>query len=182
MKKEGLKMEKLRNILDFSKDLLAALLTALLVIQFVVMHTEVPSGSMIPTIMINDHLIVSPFTSYGREPEIGEVVIFYKDGERLVKRLIAKEGDVVDLQNGDVYINGEYLDESAYVRYEHSTYPFSWSDIEFPYVVPKQSYWVMGDNREESADSRVFGAIKSDKMIAISGFRIYPFDTIGVLK
>lgn len=175
-------MEKLRNVLDFSKDLLVALLAALLVIQFVAMHTEVPSGSMIPTIMINDHLIVSPFTAYGREPEVGEIVIFYEGDERLVKRLIAKGGDTVDLQNGDVYVNGAPLDESAYVRYEHSTYPFSWSDIEFPYVVPEGSYWVMGDNREESADSRVFGAIKAEKIIAIGGFRIYPFDTIGVLK
>ncbi|MEG0387906.1 MAG: S26 family signal peptidase, partial [Niameybacter sp.] len=78
-------MQKLRNILDFSKDLLVALLAALLVIRFVAMHTEVPSGSMIPTIMQKDHLVVSPFTAYGRSPKIGEIVIFYEDGDRLVK-------------------------------------------------------------------------------------------------
>lgn len=175
-------MYKLRNILDFSKDLLVALLAALLVIRFVAMHTEVPTSSMVPTIMEKDHLIVSPFTAYGREPRIGEIVIFYQDGERLVKRLIATGGDTVDLIDGDVYVNGEAIDESAYIRYEHTTTPFSWSDIEFPYTVPEGSYWMMGDNREESADSRVFGAVKSDKVIAIGGFRIYPFDTIGVLE
>ncbi|MEF9958390.1 MAG: signal peptidase I [Niameybacter sp.] len=175
-------MQKLRNILDFSKDLLVALLAALLVIRFVAMHTEVPSGSMIPTIMQKDHLVVSPFTAYGRSPKIGEIVIFYEDGDRLVKRLIATGGDTVDLIDGDVYVNGEAIDESSYVRYEHTTYPFSWSDIEFPYTVPEGSYWMMGDNREESADSRVFGAVEGEKIIAIGGFRIYPFDTIGALK
>ena len=175
-------MEKLRNVLDFSKDLLVALLAALLVIQFVAMHTEVPSGSMIPTINEKDHLLISQFTAYHKLPEIGDIVIFREGPDRLVKRVVAQGGDIVDLQDGDVYVNGEILDESSYVRKEHVTYPFSWSDIEFPYEVPGGSFWMMGDYREERADSRVFGAIKEEAIIAIGAFRIYPFDQIGVLE
>lgn len=175
-------MQKLRNLLDFSKDLLVALLAALLVIQFVAMHTEVPSGSMIPTINEKDHLIISQFTAYYKSPQIGDIVIFYQGGDRLVKRVIAQGGDVVDLIDGQVYINGNAIDESSYVRKEGATYPFSWSDIEFPYQVPEGSYWMMGDNREESADSRVFGAIKEEDIIAIGAFRIYPFNSVGVLE
>lgn len=175
-------MQKLRNLLDFSKDLLVALLAALLVIQFVAMHTEVPSGSMIPTINEKDHLIISQFTAYYKSPKIGDIVIFYQGGDRLVKRVIAQGGDVVDLQEGQVYVNGNVIDESSYVREEGTTYPISWSDIEFPYHVPEGSYWMMGDNREASADSRVFGAIKEEDIIAIGAFRIYPFNNLGVLE
>lgn len=175
-------MQKIRNLLDFSKDLLVALLAAILVIQFVAMHTEVPSGSMIPTINEKDHLVISQFTAYYKLPKIGDIVIFHQGGDRLVKRVIAQGGDKVDLIDGKVYINDQVIDETSYIRKEDSTYPFSWSDIEFPYYVPEESYFMMGDNREESADSRVFGAIKEEDVIAIGAFRIYPFNNIGVLE
>ena len=100
------KVIKAKNIMDTIKDLLIVILVAVLITQFIATRTRVPSGSMEPTIKIGDNLIISRISSYYREPERGEVVIFYQDKERMVKRLIGMPGEIVDLRDGYVYING----------------------------------------------------------------------------
>ncbi len=175
-------MLKVKNFLEFIKEPLLAVLAALLISQFLMMHTRIPSGSMIPTINKGDHLIVNLIPSYYRVPDRGEVVVFEYNGENLIKRVIGLPGDIIDLRDGKVYINGEELDEIAYIRTFNSTREYVGSSIEFPYTVPEGCYFMMGDNREGSADSRIFGAIPKEKIIAIGAFKIYPLDQIGVLR
>lgn len=175
-------MKRIKNTLELMKEPLLAVLSALLISQFLIMHTRIPSGSMIPTIEPGDHLIVNLIPSYYREPKKGEIVVFEYGGEHLIKRVIGEPGDIIDLLEGKVYVNGKEVDETSYIHTYNSTREYAGSEIDFPYTVPKDSYFMMGDNREGSADSRIFGAISKDAIIAIGALKIFPFQTIGILK
>lgn len=170
-----------KSFLDFIKEPLLAVLAALLITQFLFAHTQIPTPSMEPTIMTGDHMVISRLPYYYRNPVHGEIVIFKHDGEFLVKRLIGEPGDVINLIEGKVYINDTLLDESAYLNSSIETYPLH-PDINFPFIVPEDSYFVMGDNRTRSADSRMFGPISRDVIVAKGGLRIYPFNNIGWIK
>ena len=146
--------------------LIAAGVTLLL--RFFVMEPfRVPTGSMEETIMPGDFVLTEKVTPHFREPEIGEVVVFdnpAKDGTVLVKRVIAKAGQTIDLRYGQyVYVD----DEPLYEPYTHEkpTKPLTSQlpgipEITYPYTVPEGCIWVMGDNRVNSRDSRFFGPVE----------------------
>ncbi|ONI44571.1 signal peptidase I [Candidatus Epulonipiscium fishelsonii] len=167
-----------KNILEFFKEPIIAVLVALIISQFFVAHTTIPTGSMISTININDHMFVSNIPFYYRNPERGEIVIFKYGEDNLVKRVIGLPGETVDLKYGKVYINGEVLNEIDYIRFPDTTYP---QVVSFPYTIPEEHYFVMGDNRENSADSRSFGAISRDTIFSLGGYRVYPFNNMGIV-
>lgn len=169
------------HILEFIKDPLLAVLAALLITNFIVVHTQIPTGSMIPTINKGDHMLINRIPFYYRDPARGEIVIFKQEGINLVKRVIGLPGDEMDLIDGSVYINGEPLDESGYLEPEVYSYPLM-SDVVFPYVVPEGHYFVMGDNRGNSQDSRYFGAIPRTDIFAKGGVKIWPLQDIGLVK
>ncbi len=154
--------------LDFVRDIIAAVLAALLLSQFVMAHTTVPTGSMIPTINIDDHMLINYLPYYYRDPEVGEIIVFKHGDANFVKRVIAGPGDTIDLNNGFVYLNGERLDEVDYVREFGTTYPLV---LLFPYTVPEGQYFVMGDNRTNSDDSRVFGTVDREDIFATPLFK-----------
>lgn len=175
----------IRNKADMLKDLLLVVLAAMLITQFIATRTHVPSGSMEPTIMTGDNLIINKIGAYYREPTRGEIVIFKEGGEQLVKRLIGMPGDTIELIDGKVYINSTLLEEGQYLADTVVTLPLydpRYEPVEFPYEVPQDSYFFMGDNRGHSLDSRVFGSIKKSAVIAIGAYRIYPFNEIGHLE
>lgn len=169
------------HILEFIKDPLLAVLAALLITNFLVVHTQIPTGSMIPTINKGDHMLINRVPFYYRDPARGEIVIFRQDDINLVKRVIGLPGDQVELLDGSVYINGKPLDESAYLNADIYSYPLD-SDVEFPYTVPEGHYFVMGDNRGNSQDSRYFGAIPRTDIFAKGGVKIWPLQDIGMVR
>lgn len=171
-----------KKVIEGVKEPLLAVFAALLLSCFIISHTRVPTGSMIPTIYPGTHLIVNHIPYYYRNPKHGEIVVFKWQGENLIKRVVAIPGDVIMIQGGKVYINGQVLDEAHYVESEESTYLFSDSKLTFPYKVPEGYYFMMGDNRKKSKDSRYFGAISRDSIFAKAGFCIYPFDKMGLIK
>ncbi len=179
-----MKNDKLMHILkeafEWGRDIAIAIVIALLITRFVITHTLIPTGSMIPTIEINDHLIINRVPFYFTDPKRGEIVVFHNDKE-LIKRVIAIPGDTLDFQNGDVYLNGELLDE-PYLYEQSSTYDFMMDDIEFPLEIPENMYFMMGDNRNNSEDSRYFGMIHRDAIYAKSWFRIWPLNRLGSVK
>jgi signal peptidase I len=171
-----------KRFIEVIKEPALAVLAAFMISSFIVSHTMIPTGSMISTIMPKDHLIINRIPYYYRNPEIGEIVVFKENGENLIKRVVAKAGDEIDIVDGYVYINKIKIDESSYVFEDGHTYLYTSSDIEYPYIIPEGYYFLLGDNRMESADSRLFGPISRDQISAKAVFRIYPFNRIGIVR
>ena len=123
---------------------------------------------------------------YYREPRKGEIVVFYKGDELWVKRLIGYPGDEIDIHDGNIYVNGECLDESAYLMSEGCSTPIvqtGATPISFPTIVPEDNYFFMGDNRLGSLDCRFeeVGTIPCADVVGKAWIRVYPFNKIGIL-
>ncbi|MBN1193092.1 MAG: signal peptidase I [Coriobacteriia bacterium] len=147
---------------------------------FVVQPYVVPTGSMIPTIELQDRVIANKFVYRFREPEAGEIVVLDDPTgtvTTLIKRVVATGGQTVDLQDGSVVVDGVPLDES----YTHGL-PSEPMSLDMPYTVPEGSVWLMGDNRTNSADSRVFGAVPLSEIKGRAVFCFWPIDRLGVLE
>jgi len=145
----------------------------------------IPSGSMENTLLVGDHLIMSrigydagvPFTDWHvplwRNPLRQQVIIFKPpyapDTTDLIKRTIGLPGDTVDLRDGTVYINGQKFNEPYTIGLTEPAPPGSappgYADIKFPYHVPDNCYFAMGDNRTNSYDSRVWGCVPRNDII-----------------
>jgi len=170
----------LKEVFEWVRDIAFAVIVALLITRFVVTHTVIPSGSMIPTIQIKDHLIINRVPFYFTDPKSGEIVVFQQD-KALIKRVIGVPGDTLDIKDGNVYINGSQLDE-PYLYEPNSTYSFMMDEMALPLEIPEDMYFMMGDNRDNSEDSRYFGLVHRDAIYAKSWFRIWPLDRLGSLK
>ena len=184
-------LKQIKTGLEWSKELILTVLLAVLCICFIISHNEVPSGSMIPTIQEGDHLLTNMIPYYYSDPQYGEIVVFKRpSGEAWIKRVIGLPGDEIDIREGRVYRNNKLLDESAYLDESVSSTPSDLVKIEgkimtpiaFPYTVPDDCYFLMGDNREESGDCRYLGAIKREAIYGKAWIKVYPFREIGALK
>lgn len=139
------------EIISWIKTIVLAVLLAVIVDTVFIVNATIPTGSMENTIMTNDRILALRTSYWFSSPERGEIVIFrYPDdpsGDTLfVKRVIGVGGDTVEVRNGEVLVNGEVLDE-PYIR-EQTEGNFG------PYTVPEGHYFMMGDNRNQSLDSR----------------------------
>lgn len=165
------------EILDWSKHIIIALVIAFILAKFVIVNANVPTSSMEPTIMVNDRLIANRLSYYFTTPKRGDIVVFkYPDDEKVlyVKRIIGLSGETVNITRGSVYINGEKLDES---------YISTSIDGNFgPYTVPDGSYFMLGDNRNNSLDSRYWKNkfVTKDKILGKALFKYYPFQNFMV--
>lgn len=150
--------------------------------SFVFQAYQIPSGSMEQTIMEGDLVFAEKVSFYFREPEPGDIVTFDStDGSEkvLIKRCIATEGQVIDVKDDKVYVDGVPLDEPYTLG--KPTRPLSSETVTYPYTVPEGCIWVMGDNRTNSTDSRAFGAVPVDSVIARGVFIYWPFNRVGSL-
>ena len=155
--------------------------------MFIFVPYEIPSGSMEETIMPGNMVFSEKVSYYMHPPKRGDIVTFADPevvGRTLIKRVIATEGQTVDLIDGHVYVDGVQLDE-PYVNGKES-YPLSRTspnaDVTFPYTVPEGCVWVMGDNRTASQDSRYFGAVKTSSITGRAAIVYWPVTDIGVLS
>lgn len=165
------------------------LVLAALVRAFVCETFVVPSGSMLDTIQIGDLLLGEKVSPRASGVHAGEIVTFDdpdNPGTTLVKRVVATGGQVVELKDGQAYVDGTALSE-PYVE-GRPTYPLDrWSStaldgpVSYPYVVPDGSVWVMGDNRTNSLDSRYFGAVPVSSVTSHVLFVWWPLSDASVL-
>lgn len=140
-----------KEIFSWIKTILLAVVLAGLVNSFLIVNAQVPTGSMESTIMTKDRILAMRTAYWFTDPEAGDIAVFrYPDdptGKTLyVKRIIGVGGDVILVSDGEVYVNGEKLDE-PYIN-EITEGDFG------PYEVPLGTYFMMGDNRNRSSDSR----------------------------
>jgi signal peptidase I len=167
-------------MLEWGGLIIAALLIALLIKTFLFQAFYIPSDSMVPTLEKNDRVIVNKLSYKMHDVHRGDIIVFkappgtddnIKD---LVKRVIGLPGERVEGRNNHVYINNKELEED-YLPAGTITSDFA------PVVVPADSYWVMGDNREQSKDSRFFKFIHGDDIVGRVFLRIWPLNRLAIL-
>lgn len=165
-----------------------AVVAVILVRMYVVEPYIIPSESMDPTIEVGDMILGEKISLKSEPPKRGDIV-FFKNPDPdsghgvLVKRVVATGGQTVDLRYGKVYIDGvEEKGGHAHGMSMPLEERYLETDVSFPYTVPEGYIWVMGDNRENSLDSRSFGAIPIDTVYAESWIRYWPFNRIGAVE
>lgn len=187
-KKKNGEINMLKEIRDWVLCLVIAVALALVIRNFVFTLVKVQGASMQPTLQENDRLYVNRFFY---KPEKGDVIIFKPESDPdrpYVKRVIATEGDTVyiDFENGDVYVNGQVIDEpyikdkttrtGAYIMECIANGQYSKDN---PIVVEKDKVFVMGDNRNNSRDSREIGQVPENEIVGGAVFRFWPVSNFG---
>ncbi|MDO4454480.1 MAG: signal peptidase I [Eubacteriales bacterium] len=160
------------------------LLAVIFIVEFVGQRTKVDGRSMEPMLQDGDQLIVDKISYRFRDPERFDIIIFpyHGDGSKKVyyiKRIIGLPGETVQIVDGKIYIDGEVLEEDYGKEVMEEA-----GRASQPIVLGDDEYFVLGDNRNNSKDSRVesVGNIKRSDIIGRAWVRIFPFDTFGVLK
>jgi signal peptidase I len=160
-----------------------ALCLALVIRTFIAEPRYIPSESMLPTLHTGDRLVVEKISYHFHPPTIGDIVVFqppeelqrrgYPKDQAFIKRVIGEPGKVVSVAQGKVYLNDQPLSED-YIA-EPPNQPFS------PVQVPEDKFFVMGDNRNDSNDSRYWGFLPRKNIIGRATFRFWPLDRIGLI-
>jgi signal peptidase I len=166
---------------------LVAVLVAVLLRAFVVQTFYIPSGSMEPTLQIGDRILVNKLSYHLHDVGRGDIVVFGRppaencggpEVNDLVKRVIGLPGDVITLAQGHVYVDGHRLDESWLPSSEQGITepgpPGSAANLQHAYQVPANDYFVMGDNRTDSCDSRYWGPITRSLIVGKVEMRVWP--------
>jgi signal peptidase I len=179
--------------LEAAKTVGLSLLLAFGIRSYVAEARYIPSGSMEPTLQINDRLIIEKVSYYFRKPQRGDIVVFnptktlraqgVKDA--YIKRVIGVPGDRVALQQGGVYINGHRLSED-YVYNKPTSVEFCTPDPESaflakPVKIPTGTILVLGDNRTNSLDGRCWGLVAKEDLVGRASFRFWPVNRVGPL-
>ncbi len=170
-----------RNLLEWAGILGGALIVALVVTKFLIQAFFIPSASMFPTLAIDDRVLVNKLSYDLHEVNRGDLVVFERpaseaqsDVKDLIKRVVAVEGDTVESIDGKLVINGEPQDE-PYVASGAET-----SGVDSQ-TIPPGHVFVMGDNREDSRDSRFFGPLDEELIIGRAFVKVWPLNDLGLL-
>lgn len=154
-----------------------------LIITFVGQRTRVSGSSMETTLHNGDNLVVDKISYRFRDPKRYDIIVFpykYEENTYYIKRIIGMPGETIQIKDGYVYINGEQLTSDIYGN-ERIKDP---QTAENPITLGADEYFVMGDNRNHSMDSRdpSVGVLKRSDLIGRAWIRIYPFDNVGVIR
>ncbi|SHE28362.1 signal peptidase I [Tissierella praeacuta DSM 18095] len=162
--------------IEWIKSIVTAVVIAILIKAFIFNTTYVLGNSMYPTLHEKDRLFANKVSLYFKGPSRGDVIVLKAPDDPVkdyIKRVIGIEGDLVEIKDGKVYVNGSLLNEPYLVNdsYTHIYDEDTWK-------VPKGQVFVLGDNRAEGAskDSRYFGCVSVKSIKGITGFRYFPVD------
>ncbi len=195
---------------DFSKSIFPILLLVLFIRSFVIEPYRIPSGSMIPTLVVGDFIIVNKY-EYGirmpitnqllfanKKPDYGDVIVFQYPLDKsinYIKRVIALPGDRIDYIDKQIFVNQKKSSHKKILKYQISKEDIGFGEIieeklfhnkhmilvdkktfgqDFSYIVPKDTYFVLGDNRDNSNDSRYWGPVPEENLIG-EAFMIWMF-------
>jgi signal peptidase I len=197
-------MGKKKFIKEYLEPIVIAVVIALFIRTFIIQAFKIPSSSMEPTLLVGDHLLVNKFI-YGikipltdiklfqlKRPKRGEIIVFIYPRDRskdFIKRVIGTEGEKVEVIRNKIYINdkliddrwGHYHEESNWMKYLQPIEKFG------PVLVPKDSLFVLGDNRDNSQDSRFWGfvninAVRGEAFIIYFSWDRYAQSLLGKIR
>lgn len=189
-------MSKRAVIKEWVESIIIAVILAMVIRTFVVQAFKIPTGSMRPTLLEGDRILVNkfiygakiPFTNYRlpgfKEPQPGEVIVFIypQDPKRdFIKRLVAKENQEVLIEGGTIYIDGNPLKGEVFNKiyyYNRGDYAIEDSAIK----VVQGSYYVLGDNSASSRDSRYWGFVPQDNVLGKAFLIYWPLHRIRIIK
>ena len=197
-------MEKKRFIKEYLEPIITAVLIALFIRAFVVQAFKIPSSSMEPTLLVGDHILVNkfiygiriPFTHFKlfeyKKPQRGDTIVFIypKDTSKdFIKRVIGIEGEKVEILQNKIYVNDKLIDDpwGHYSERSDSTRYLQAMERYGPVIVPKDSLFVLGDNRDNSQDSRFWGfvnvdAVKGKAFIIYFSWNRYAEDLLNKIR
>ncbi len=177
------KVDLLTEILDYAKTFLIVLVLALLLTQFVIQRNTVKGQSMVPTLQDGDELLVEKVSRYFGAINRFDIItvdthwVETDHPNRVIKRVIGLPGETIELKEGEVYIDGQKLDQ-PFLAPELLTVS---RDPRFNKVkLGENQYYVLGDNRNNSTDSRYYGPVPQSAILGKLLVRFYPFASIGV--
>jgi signal peptidase I len=181
-------VKKKSKVREYAETLVIALVIALFVRSFVVQAFKIPSSSMEPTLLVGDHILVNKFM-YGiripvigkkvfafSKPRRGDVIVFIFPNDRskdYIKRVIGLPGDQVEIRERKIYINDRLIEDPWGV---FSSWGPSARDTYGPKMVPPNSLFVMGDNRDNSEDSRYWGYVPLDDVLGRAFIMYWSWD------
>lgn len=181
-------MEFAKKAYFFTLDLLQTILLAasifLVIYIFLFRPFQVSGDSMYPTFKNGEYILTNLIALRTNGIQRGDVIVFIAppDHEKdFIKRVIGLPGDTVELENGYVYLNGKELNESAYLHNDVRSYGGAFLKDDQPYTVPQGDYFVMGDNRPFSSDSREWGIVAKNMVIGKSFFVYWPLNVMRLV-
>ena len=170
----------LTTTIHWARDLLISVVIAIVVILFIYQPVKVEGTSMMPALVNEERIFINKFVyKIGNNIERGDMVVFWFPGDptkSYIKRVIGTPGDTVEIDDGTVIINGKRLEES-YVPEEYRDQVSS-----PPTRIPEDKYFVLGDHRSSSNDSRTWGMVPRDYIYGKAVFVYWPLDKLGVLR
>ncbi len=173
--------EKGKEIISNIAYFALVIFISLMIVRYVGQRTEVIGTSMVPTLEDGDQLITDKISYRFREPERFDIIVFpYEPADAFyIKRIIGMPGETIRIEDGKIYVNGEVLKESYGYGYTEAI-DLEGKDL----VLGEDEYFVLGDNREVSMDSRYedVGKIHRKQLLGRAFLRIYPFNKFGLLK
>lgn len=175
--------------------LIAAFLAFCIIRPFVAQAFKIPTGSMRPTLLEGDLILVNkfiygakvPFTKYNlpklRDPKRGDVVVFISPVDKkkdFIKRLVGLPGDAVEIKSGTIYINGSPITDPPFRRYYYNRGDFAQEGETI--IVPEDSFFVLGDNSGSSQDSRYWGYVPKNSLLGKAVLIYWPLNRIRIIE
>ena len=166
--------EKLRGLIPY----IIIIVAIILIKTFIITPIKVNGKSMTSTLEPKDIMILNKTAYYFNDPERFDIVVVSMPDEYLIKRVIGLPGERIEYIDNTLYVNGEAIEEDFI---HGQTADFNISELGSD-TIPADSYLVLGDNRENSLDSRELGFIKKDQLLGKTSFIIFPFNRFGYVS
>jgi signal peptidase I len=183
--KQTTRVSKSRGILTEVAEVLLLALGLYLIINFAIQTVHVIGSSMYPTVTDNDYLIATKIDYRLHPPSRGDIIIMrdpYDNTRDFIKRIVGVPGDHILIRQGQVFINGHQVRETYLnneVWTENADWPLGQTTDPEGVLLKPDEFFVMGDNRNHSSDSRVFGPVRRDQIEARAWIRVIPLSRIG---
>jgi signal peptidase I len=188
--REGLRLEKRKEVFSWIKAILIAVILAFLIRTYIFAPIVVDGESMMPTLQDHERIVLTKFGTNIDNIDRFDIVVFHATVDKdYIKRVIGLPGDHIEYKDDTLYINGKAYEEPYLDKYKNQmasglplTESFKLEDITGSMTVPEGQLFLMGDNRQNSLDSREIGTISVDEIVGKANLVYWPINEIKIVK